>query len=119
MFAVFGEQRLDRVDSTTSPKIIAEWKSSEKTKNAYDELFSNHELLSKIGYAVFKQYKEKELPSMHCAYILSICDILLNPKSSGIKCNDKSLVRRVNTFLVNVRSTSNFKINILHLYIIN
>lgn len=102
MFAVFGEQRLDRVDSTTSPLKLSEWKSSEKTRAAYNELFSNHDLLTKIGHAVFKQYKEKELPSMHCAYILSICDILLNPKSSGIKCNDKSVVRRVNTFLVNI-----------------
>jgi hypothetical protein len=104
MFAAFGEQRLDRVDSTTSPLKISEWKGSEKTRTAYEELFSNHELLTKIGHAVFKQYKEKELPIMHCAYVLSICDILLNPKSSGIKCNNKSVVRRVNAFLVSVLS---------------
>src|SRR5262249_13557332 len=103
MFAAFGEQRLDHVDSTTSPLKISEWKSSEKTRTAYKELFSNHELLTKIGHAVFKkQHKEKELPVMHCAYVLSICDILLNPKSSGIKCNDKSVVRRVNAFLVSI-----------------
>jgi hypothetical protein len=100
MFAAFGQHRLDRVDNTTSPLKISEWKSSEKTQFAYSELFANHDLLTTIGHAVFKQYKEKELPSMHCAYILSICDILLNPKSSGIKCSDKSVARRVNTFLV-------------------
>ena len=102
MFAVFGEERLERVDSTTSPAKLAEWKSSEKTKRAYNELFTNQELLSKISYTVFKSYKEKELPTMHCAYVLSICDILLNPKSSGIKCNDRSVVQRVNAFLVNI-----------------
>lgn len=102
MFAAFGEEKLDRIDSTTSPLKIAEWKASEKTRVAYNELFSNHDLLSKIGYAVFKQHKDKELPTMHCAYILSICDILLNPKSSGIKCNDKSVARRVHAFLVNI-----------------
>ena len=100
MFAAFGEERLDFVDGTTTSVRLAEWKTSEKTQNAYHELFQNHELLTKIGYAVFKQYKETELPTMHCAYILAICDILLNPKSSGIKCNDKSVVRRVNAFLV-------------------
>jgi hypothetical protein len=100
MFSVFGEERLERVDNTTSPVKLAEWKKSEKTKNAYEILFTNRELLSKIGYTVFKSYKEKELPTMHCAYILSICDIMLNPKSSGIKCNDKSVVKRVNAFLV-------------------
>src|SRR5208282_6802158 len=96
MFSAFGEQRLDHVDSTISPLKLSEWKSSEKTQAAYNDLFTNHDLLTKIGHAVFKQYKEKELPTMHCAYILSICDILLNPKSAGIKCNDKSVMRRVN-----------------------
>ena len=105
MFAAFGEHRLDRVDSSTPAVRLAEWKASEKTRKAYSELFSNHDLLSKIGYGVFKQYKEKELPTMHCAYVLAICDILLNPKSSGIKCNDKSVVRRINAFLVNIHRT--------------
>jgi hypothetical protein len=109
MFAAFGEHRLDRVDSSTPAVRLAEWKASEKTKKAYSELFSNHDLLSKIGYGVFKQYKEKELPTMHCAYVLAICDILLNPKSSGIKCNDKSVVRRINAFLVNIHRTLKLK----------
>ena len=81
MFSVFGEQRLEYVDNNASSVKIAEWKTSEKTRAAYGELFSNHELLTKIGYTIFKQYKEKDLPTMHCAYVLSICDILLNPKS--------------------------------------
>ena len=78
-----------------------------KNKKAYKELFSNHDLLSKIGHNVFKSYKEKELPTMHCAYILSICDIVLNLRSSGIKCSDRSVVRRVNAFLVNIRNMLN------------
>ena len=101
MFVTFGEQHLDRVDNNTPFPKLAEWKTSPKTQAAYNKLFTNHELLSKIGYSVFKQYKEKELTTMHCAYILSICDILLNPKSPDIKCNNKSVVRRVNAFLVN------------------
>ena len=109
MFAAFGDNRLDRVDSTTPALRLAEWKASEKIRKAYSELFSNHDLLSKIGYGVFKQYREKELPTMHCAYVLSICDILLNPKSSGIKCNDKSVVRQINAFLVNIHSTLKLK----------
>src|ERR1043166_8944903 len=84
MFAAFGDKKVERVDSSTSSIKLAEWKASEKTRLAYNEIFTNHELLTRIGFNVFKQYKEKELPMMHCAYILSICDILLNPKSSGI-----------------------------------
>jgi hypothetical protein len=102
MFLVFSEEHLKRVDNNTSLLKLAEWKASEKTKKAYDDLFNNSDLLSKIGYQVFKTFKDMELPTMHCAYILAICDIMLNPKSSGIKCNDKSVVRRVNAFLVNI-----------------
>ena len=91
MFAAFVDEKLERVDSSTSSIKLAKWKTSAKTHVAYNEIFTNYELLTRIGFNVFKQYKEKELPTMHCAYILSICDILLNPKSSGIKCNDKSV----------------------------
>ena len=45
MFAVFGEEHLERIDNTTSLVKLAEWKNSEKTKKAYEELFSNHDLL--------------------------------------------------------------------------
>ena len=117
MFAVFGESKLERVDSNTPSIKLAEWKTSNKTRAVYDEIFSNHELLTKIGHSVFKQKKEEHLSSMHCAYyILSICDILLNPKSSRIKCNDKSVSRRVNAFLVSIRSISKFKIYFLNTY---
>jgi hypothetical protein len=102
MFTTFGENRLDYVDNNTSAINVVEGKSSEKTKAAYIALFSDDEVLTKIGYTVFKKYKNKELPTTHCAYILAICDILLNPKSPGIKCNDKSVVKRVNAFLVNI-----------------
>src|SRR2546430_13701146 len=50
----FGEERLERVDNTTSLRKLAEWKDSEKLIKAYEELFSNHDLLSKIGHNVFK-----------------------------------------------------------------
>ena len=103
MFAAFGNEKLEHVDSSTFSIKLAEWKTSAKIRVAYNEIFTNHELLTRIGFNVFKQYKEKELPTIHCAYILSIYNILLNPKSSGIKCNNKSVARRVHAFLVNIR----------------
>jgi len=41
MFAAFGDNRLDRVDSTTPALRLAEWKASEKTRKAYSELFQS------------------------------------------------------------------------------
>jgi len=97
------------VDNNASAAKIVEWKSSEKTKSAYNVLFTeNEKILTKIGYTVFKQYRNKELPTTHCAYIIAICDILLNPKSLGIKCSDKSVVKRVNAFLVNIFAVFQF-----------
>lgn len=114
MFFVYGE-RLDYIDNNASTAKIAEWKSSAKTEAAYDGLFSEEELPMTIGFTVFKQYKNKELPAVHCAYILAICDIMLNPKSPGIKCNDKSVVKRVNAFLVNIFAVFHI-LNISHNY---
>ena len=101
MFVNLGE-RLDYIDNNASATKIVEWKSSEKTKAAYESLYMESSLLMRVGYSVFKQYKNKELPTTYCAYIFAICDILLNPKSLRIKCNDKSVVKRVNAFLVNI-----------------
>jgi hypothetical protein len=62
MFAAFGEQRLDHIDGTTSAMKIAEWKSSEKTKEAYSELFSNHGLLTKSVTGFLSNTKKKNCP---------------------------------------------------------
>ena len=93
MFINFGK-KLNFIDNNATATKIVEWKSSKKTKAAYEALYTESELLANIGYLVFKQYnKNKELPTMHCAYIFAICDIVLNPKTHGIKCNDKSVVK--------------------------
>ncbi len=112
IFSIFGEEWLSRVDNNTSAHVLAQWKLSEKMRNAYDELFNNNQLLSSMGYQVFKQYHGNPLPPMHCAYTLAICDILLNPASLGIKCSDRSVARHVNVFMVNILRCSS-KINIL------
>ena len=112
LFSMFGEEKLSRVDNNTASIHLAEWKQSEKTRNAYDELFNNNQLLSDIGYVVFKKYKGKMLPKMHCAFVLAISDILLNPLNPNIKCKDKSVARRVHAFLV-ILSSNCFKFLIL------
>ncbi|CAB5360533.1 unnamed protein product [Rhizophagus irregularis] len=35
---------------------IAEWKQNQKTHNAFYKLFKNHDILTKIGHSVFKQF---------------------------------------------------------------
>ena len=59
MFAAFGEERLERIDNTTSPVKLAEWKNSEKTKKAYEELFSNHDLLQKLVIMFLSHIKKR------------------------------------------------------------
>jgi hypothetical protein len=100
MFLNFGE--LERVDNNTSSAKLAEWKQSPKTRAAFNELFRNHNILTQMAISVFKLSKDKDLSLLHLAYVLSICDIVLNPKSAGIKCNDKSVLRRVEFLTVNM-----------------
>ena len=106
IFSSFEEDRLERVDNNTPTKCLAQWKTSTATRDAYAELFENHDLLQSIGHLVFKSFRGKELPTMHCAFVCSICDILLNPACSGIKCNDRSVTCRVEAFMVNYQLKS-------------
>ncbi|GBC50631.2 hypothetical protein GLOIN_2v1846469 [Rhizophagus irregularis DAOM 181602=DAOM 197198] len=59
MFSVFGEQRLECINNNSSSMKIAEWKQNQKTHNAFYELFKNHNILTKIGHSIFKQYRIK------------------------------------------------------------
>lgn len=113
MFSNFGEQKLERVDSSASSKKIAEWKKSAKTREAYRELFENQGILTKITSSVFKSYEGSELPPEHWVYVLAICDIVLNPSSPGIKCNDKLVLKRVDFLMVIITFISTLKLKIL------
>jgi len=113
MFSNFGEQKLERVDSSASSKKIAEWKKSAKTREAYRELFENQGIFTKITSSVFKSYEGSELPPEHWVYVLAICDIVLNPSSPGIKCNDKLVLKRVDFLMVIITFISTLKLKIL------
>ncbi|GBC48108.2 hypothetical protein GLOIN_2v1884838 [Rhizophagus irregularis DAOM 181602=DAOM 197198] len=78
---------------------IAEWKKNAKTREAYRELFENQGILTKITSSIIKSYEGSELPLEHWVYVLAICDIVLNPSSPGIKCNDKLVLKRVDFFM--------------------
>ena len=100
MFSNFREQKLECVNSNASFSKITEWKKDTKTREAFNELFNNREILQKITTTVFKSQKGNDITSLHFAYVLSICDIVLNPKSPGIKCNDKSVKNRMDFLMV-------------------
>jgi hypothetical protein len=104
VFSTFGAERLPKVDGNTTGPRLVQWKANPKTHEVYCELFSNPKILQKIGTTVFKKYDGSELPLMHCAFILAICDILLNSESPGIKCNDHLVTKRVYVFMVNCYS---------------
>ncbi|EXX66263.1 hypothetical protein RirG_125490 [Rhizophagus irregularis DAOM 197198w] len=104
MFSNFGEQKLKRVDSSASSKKIAEWKKNAKTREAYRELFENQGILTKITSSIIKSYEGSELPLEHWVYVLAICDIVLNPSSPGIKCNDKLVLKRVDFFMQSIKN---------------
>src|SRR4051794_16429195 len=100
IFTTFGEDRLEKVDNNTITKHLVEWKESIKTCNAYHVLFNDKTFINKISYTVFKSFRGKDLPNLHSAFILSIGDILLNPITSGIKCNDCAVAYQVQVFMI-------------------
>ena len=59
MFAAFGDNRLDHVNSTTPALRLAKWKASKKTRKVYSELFSNYDLLLKSDMTYLNSTKRK------------------------------------------------------------
>ncbi|GET54798.1 hypothetical protein GLOIN_2v1870636 [Rhizophagus irregularis DAOM 181602=DAOM 197198] len=81
-----------RLDSQTIQRLVVVDELSDE--------FWNISILTKITSSVFKSYEGSELPPEHWVYILAICDIVLNPSSPGIKCNDKLVLKRVDFLMV-------------------
>ena len=71
-------------------------------------------MTTKITSSVFKSYEGSELPPEHWVYVLlAICDIVLNPSSPGIKCNDKLVLKRVDFLMVIITFISTLKLKSL------
>ena len=107
MFRIFGPERLPPLPSNANPQSIIEWKQDAKVNQCYKDLFLADSdgiyWSTKIARGAFNEISVLNLSNYHIAFTLSVCDIFLNPSSSGIHCYEKQVKRRMEHYLVSER----------------
>ncbi|RHZ44465.1 hypothetical protein Glove_724g20 [Diversispora epigaea] len=82
IFEIFGESQLPRIDFQSSPAEINSWKSDQRVKDAYRNLFEifsdNCTYMEIILDRVWKS--KKKISNMYIAWGVAIAQLFLNPK---------------------------------------
>ena len=100
LFTYFGEVNLPRINTSTPPIDISNWKKSNEVRKCYDKLFDNkNKALAKILEKVFG----KNLPKpAHSAFAIAVCTSILNPESDRIQLSEESMKVIYNNHLVSI-----------------
>ena len=116
IFNTFGQERLPNLSHNASAQAIIEWKQNPLVAQCYQELFVPDEdgifISTRIARNAFNETGVPELTNDHLALCLTVCDIVLNPDSSGIVCSDREVRKRMKHYLVSIRCKSIY----IHLY---
>ena len=104
MFAVFGENQLDSINTSATPADVAAWKNSIKTKQCYKKLFKpindatpNETYILKILGKVWPGV----LPSnIKVAYAITVCEIMLSQHFEKLTMSENIVKDRLNKNLV-------------------
>jgi hypothetical protein len=104
VFAVYGESMLDRINTKATPQAIAAWKSSEKTKNAYNKLFRPVNP-DNSGETYFDRIVARAWPSttptyIQMAFTVTVCQILLRKHYEKLTMSDQITQNRLNKNIV-------------------
>ena len=95
IFRVFGMNILPPINNQKNSKEISDWKASLEVAECYNKLFQlGNDGISNVNYIAritFPTLREKSLSIDLCAYIVSIYDIVLNPKHPSIEISKTSL----------------------------
>ena len=102
MFDVFGENYLTRVNTSTEAKDITAFKKSDKTKKAFKCLFKadDDKSLPYVEAIKRKAWGRKKTTTFDTAFILAVCEVVLNPRHPRISVSDNALHKRFDVYLV-------------------
>lgn len=104
IFRVFGAQQLPKLPRHADSKSIAKWKKEEKVIKCHEMLFQRNDdgLLwsAVITREAFNETTQANISNYHLAFTLSVCDIILDPKSRGIICNERAMTKHMDHYLV-------------------
>ena len=97
IFEIFGESQLPRIDVQASPAEINSWKSDQRVKDAYRNLFEvfsdNYTYMEIILDRVWRS--KKKISNMYIAWGVAIAQLFLNPKVKGIQISENLLKKLI------------------------
>ena len=108
IFHVFRMNILPPINNQKNSKEISDWKVSLEVAECYNKLFQlGNDRISNVNHIAriaFPTLREKSLSIDLCAYIASVCDIVLNPKHPSIEISKTSLQCRIARYKVSFYS---------------
>ncbi|RHZ52391.1 hypothetical protein Glove_461g17 [Diversispora epigaea] len=97
IFEIFGESQLPRIDFQFSPAEINSWKSDQRVKDAYRNLFEdfsdNCTYMEIILDRVWRS--KKKISNMYIAWGVAIAQLFLNPKIKVIQISENLLKKQM------------------------
>jgi hypothetical protein len=91
LFSVFGESRLDPINTNFSSSEISKWKQSPKTAKCYKKLFiriNKNEEFTYMSRILEKVWPKADYSDELIAFAISICQTILNPANEAIQINE-------------------------------
>ena len=105
MFAVFGENMLDPIDSSATNTEILAWKASYKTKNCFNKLFKpidkNDPNITYMSKILAKLWPTGQVNHGRVAFAIAICQTILNPENEKLTICEETLTNKIQRNLVN------------------
>ncbi|PKY53678.1 hypothetical protein RhiirA4_472039 [Rhizophagus irregularis] len=101
MFDIFGKNLLTRINTFAGAGDIATFKNSNNTKNAFKCLFISDDdgTLLYIEAIKKKAWRRKKTTLMDTAFILAVCEIVLNLRHPRISVSNNALHKRFDLYL--------------------
>lgn len=91
LFSVFGESRLDPINTNFTSSEISKWKKSPKTAKCYQRLFkliNKNEEFTYMSRILEKIWPKSDSSEENVAFAISICQTILNPANEAIQINE-------------------------------
>ncbi|HEX7869523.1 MAG TPA: hypothetical protein VF455_05350 [Chryseobacterium sp.] len=116
MFSVFGENRLDMINTNATAAEIIVWKQSRKTAECFENLHKSPrgEDQSMLARILEKVWPKGDSSEEQLAFAITVCQTVLNPNNDTIVIKDilKRKVEKNKVRFKELRSTINYLLNI-------
>ena len=105
MFSVFGEGRLDPINTNLTSSEITAWKKSPKTAKAFGNLFKrirNNEDFTYMTRIFEKVWAKSEISDEQSAFAIAVCKTVINSTIESIKLDKGTIKQQISLNKINL-----------------